>query len=159
MFDSVHEHLAADDDEERRQNLARPDPRGQHRETERQDGRAVEGHGSAARIAATLGPSAGYGKAADFDNVAHANDQQHDPQLEALDNVRTSQLEEVVLLEAFEDGALDLHKLVGDHQSQERVGVRVDSHVERDDLVVQRDGMNDVVDQGECEHPHGKQHF
>lgn len=75
-------------------------------------------------------------KAADLDNVAHADDEEHDPELEALYDVRAGQLEEAVFFEALEDGAFDFDKLIGQEKSEESVGVGVDGDVEGDDLIV-----------------------
>lgn len=68
-------------------------------------------------------PGAGDGEAANLDNVSHADDEEHDPEVEALHNVGTGELEQVILFKALEHGALDLDKLVRQEQGQERVGV------------------------------------
>ncbi len=104
-------------------------------------------------------PCAGDRKAANLDDIPHGNNQQHDPEVKALYNVGARQLKQVVLFEALEDGALDLHKLVRQQQRQQRVRVRVDGDVERDDLVVERDRVQAVVRQREEEHAEREQNL
>lgn len=64
-------------------------------------------------VEARLRASSRDGETTDLDDVAHADDEEHDPELEPLDDVSTRQLEKVVLFKALEDGALDLDELVG----------------------------------------------
>ena len=58
------------------------------------------------------------GEPADFDDVAEPDDEEHVPELEALDNVGTRELEEVLLFEFLEDGRFDLHELIGHEECE-----------------------------------------
>lgn len=108
---------------------------------------------------AVLAPSPWHRQPANLDNVAHADDNQHDPQLEALDDVSTGELEGVFLLKPLEHGALDLDELVREEKRQESVGIRVYGHVECNDLVEKNDGMQNVVHEGEQEHSQREHHL
>lgn len=96
----------------------------------------MQRHSGRGRTALTkLDASARDAEPADLYDIAHADNQQHNPELESLDDVGASELKHVLLFEFFEHAALDLDKLIGHQQSQERVGVRVDGYVEGYDLV------------------------
>lgn len=156
VLDHVDEHFAADDDEKGGQDLARDEPGGQDGEAMGQDRGRVQRHRARAVLVAHVDAGAGDREAADLDEVAHADDEEHDPEVEALDDVGARQLEEILLVEALEDGALDLDKLVGEQEGEEGVGVGVDGHVEGDDLVVEHRRVQAVVDQGEEEEGQGR---
>lgn len=103
-----------------------------------------------------LAAGSGNGKAAHLDHIAHTDNKQHNPKLEALHNVGAGELEVVFLFEALEDGALDLDKLVGQQEGEEGIGVRVDGDVERNDLVKQNHRVDGVVDEGQQKHAERK---
>jgi hypothetical protein len=88
-------------------------------------------------------------KATNLDHIAHANDEKHDPKLEALHDVGTGELEGILLLKPLEDATLDLDELVRDEQCEQSVGVRVDSDIEGRDLIEKSHGVKSVVDQGQ----------
>lgn len=153
MLDPIDNHLAANDDDKRRQHLPRPQPGGQDGETRRQNRRRVQGEAAGSDV---LAAGSGDGEAAHLDHVAHTDNKQHDPKLEALHNIGAGELEVVFLFEALEDGTLDLDKLVGQQQCEEGIGVRVDGHVERNNLVKQDDRVDRVVDEGQKKHAERK---
>lgn len=103
-----------------------------------------------------LAAGSGNGEAAHLDHVAHTDNKQHDPELETLHNVGAGELEVVFLFEALEDGALDLDKLIRQQEGEEGIGVRVDRHVERNDLVKQDHRVDGVVDEGQEKHAERK---
>lgn len=103
-----------------------------------------------------LAAGSGNGKAAHLDHIAHTDNKQHDPKLEALHNVGAGELKVVFLFEALEDGALDLDKLIRQQEGEEGIGVRVDGHVERNDLVKQDHRVDGVVDESQEKHAEGK---
>lgn len=47
-----------------------------------------------------------------FDDVTGGDDGEHEPELEAFNDIRASELEQILLLELLEDGGFDLDKLV-----------------------------------------------
>ena len=101
----------------------------------RKNGWVVQWHRGV--VKGCLGASTRYTQSTDLDDISHTNNKKHDPELKPLNDISTGQLEEVVLFEAFKDSALDRDELVGKKESQESVGGRVDSNVERNDLVIQ----------------------
>lgn len=99
-----------------------------------------------------LNAGAGDTEPTNFDDISHANDEQDDPQLEALNDVGAGELEEVLLFDALEDAAFNFDKLVRHEQREQGVGVGVDGHVQRDDLVEEGDSVHTVVEKGKAEH-------
>ncbi|KJR80299.1 uncharacterized protein SPSK_05031 [Sporothrix schenckii 1099-18] len=156
VLDPVDDHLAANDNEKGRQHLDGRQPRRQDREAGRQDRRVVQRHLGGHVLEQAAGPQVEAGarhrQAANLDDVAQGNDEQHDPQLEPLDNVGARQLERVFLFRALEHAALDLDKLVRHEQRQQRVRVRVDGHVERNHLVEEHRRVRNVVHERQAEH-------
>lgn len=62
-------------------------------------------------------------------------------------------MKDVVLLEFFEDCGFDFYELIRHQEREESVGVGVDGDIQGDDLVEQGCGVDDVVDEGQDEHP------
>ena len=70
-------------------------------------------------------------------------------ELEALGDVRRSDLEEVVRVELLEHRGLDLGEVVGDEEREERVVGAVDGHVDGRDVDEEETGVDPDVDEGE----------
>ena len=144
MLEPVDEHFRAEHQEEGAQDLA--DPIRKDGEAEGKDaGAADRGAGGRARGGGSGREAA---EAVGLDDVAGGDDHEHEPELEALDDVGAGDLEEVVFFEFLEDGGFDLDELVGHEECEEGIGVRVDGDVERDDLVEQGGGVEEVVEEG-----------
>jgi len=56
-----------------------------------------------------------------LNDISHRDDEQHDPYLEAFDDIGARELKEIVLLEALEDRALISTNLIRYEESQEGV--------------------------------------
>ena len=142
MLEPVDEHLRAEDQEKGTQDLA--DPVRENSEAERKDTGTTDG-GAGART----GGGRNGGKATEavgLDDVAGGDDHEHEPELEALDDVGAGDLEEVVFFEFLEDSRFDFHELVGHEEGEEGIGVGIDGDVEGDDLVEQRGGVEEVIE-------------
>lgn len=68
-------------------------------------------------------------------------------------------MEEVFFFEFLEHGAFDFDELVRHEEGEEGVGIRVHGHIERDDLVEESRGMDDVVYESEEKHPERPHYF
>jgi hypothetical protein len=73
MLDSINKHLTPNNNEKRRENFARYEPRRQHGEAMRKDRRVMQRH-SPRLVKAQLRASTWNTQTADFDDVAHSND-------------------------------------------------------------------------------------
>ena len=141
MLEPVDKHFGTKDKEEGTHDLARPI--GKHSKAMRKE-----------RAARSSGPrSRATRKATRFDNVARGDDDEHEPELESLDDIGARHLEEILFFDFLEDGGFDLDELVGHEKGQESVGVRVDGHVQGYDLVEERRCVDDVVTQSQKEEP------
>lgn len=72
--------------------------------------------------------------------------------MEALYNISAGKLKQTIFLEALENRAFDLDKLIGQKQCKESIGIGVDGHIEGDDLVIQGHGMEYAVYQSKDKH-------
>ena len=64
----------------------------------------------------------------------NTDDDQENQELETLYSIATSDLENVFCFEGFKNNALEFHKVCTHKQSQQRIVVSVDAHIECDDL-------------------------
>ena len=120
MLDSVNKHLTTNNNEKRRQNLARHkticDPGWKHREAVRKNRRVMQWLRGV--VKGCLGTSTRNTQSTDFNNVTHADNEKHDPELETFNDISTGELKQIVFLETFEDSAFDLDELVREKKCQ-----------------------------------------
>lgn len=76
-----------------------------------------------------------------FNHVTSTNYEQHEAELEPLDNVGHRHLEEIFFVDAFEDGGLQFNELNREEEGDEGVRVGVNGDVEGNDLVEQNNGV------------------
>jgi len=118
MFDPVDEHLATDYHDEGGNHFTCPV--GQDSNV-REYGTSADGNGIPEGFGGAF--TAEDGETTNFNDVTECDNDEHEPEREALYNVGAGHLEEIIFFYLFEDGGFDFDKLVGEQQGKESVGI------------------------------------
>lgn len=125
VFEGVNQHFASQDKDKGLKKETRPG---------REDSESFWIEATFQRKSRIAGSRGAKSESAGFNEITKGDDGEHQPELEALDDVSARELEQVLLFEFLENCRLDLHELIRHEQSQEGIGIRIDGDVQRDDL-------------------------
>ena len=118
----------------------------------RKDGEALrEDAGAPNWTAGCRSRAARTAQAVRFDDVSRCDDDEHQPELEALDNICARELEKIVLFDFLEDCRLDFYELIRHQEGQKCIGIGIDGNVQSDDLIEQCRSVNKIINKSQEE--------